>query len=41
MMILVLEGDTALCKGIEKALAMHDRSFSLCDVLPHFKRLLR
>lgn len=37
MVILILEDDTALCKGIELALAASDRQFALCHSLAEAK----
>ena len=41
MMILILEDDTALCRGIELALAAQDRQFSLCRSLAEAKASLQ
>ncbi len=40
MMILILEDDTALCKGIELALAAGDRQFSRCNTIAAAKAAL-
>ena len=37
MKILILEDDTALCKGIEMALAAPDRQFALCSSISQAK----
>jgi DNA-binding response OmpR family regulator len=41
MVILILEDDTALCSGIELALAAPDRLFALCHNIGEAKRALR
>ena len=41
MVILILEDDTALCKGIEMALAMPDRQFLLCQSVAEAKAALQ
>ncbi|MDR0325652.1 MAG: response regulator, partial [Oscillospiraceae bacterium] len=41
MNIFILEDDTALCKGIELALAAPDRHFTLCHNLNHAKAAIQ
>ena len=41
MKILIIEDDTALCRGIELALAAPDRTFSLCHCLRDAKEVLQ
>ena len=40
MAILILEDDTALCKGIELALAAPERQFALCHNIAQAKATL-
>ena len=41
MVILILEDDTALCKGVELALAAPDRQFSLCKSVAEAKATVK
>jgi DNA-binding response OmpR family regulator len=41
MKIMILEDDTALCNGIEIALAAHDRQFLSCHSIAAASRQIR